>query len=193
MIPINTAPEFTSDWFSANIPRWTKHLAEYVNKPCAYLEIGSYEGLSSIWMMNNILTSDKSSCYCIDIWNSESIRRRFLNNLLTALDESQTKRFTFTKDSSLKELPRLLAAGKSFDIIYIDGQHHSDMVLMEFGMCWNLLKVGGTLIFDDYLYKVDNKTPIPMKDGIDNILANFTGKYELVESHYQLTIKKINS
>lgn len=188
---INTSPEYTSDWHTHVANRWLKNLAEFIQKPCDYLEIGSHEGLSALWMMQNILTHDKSSAYCIDVWWKEEYRVRFLNNIITSLDESQCKRFNFVRDSSLKELPRLISANRQFDVIYIDGKHHSDMVLMEFGMCWNLLKKGGILIFDDYLYQKDNGTPISMKNGVDNILANFTGLYEVIESHYQMTIRKI--
>ena len=43
---INKEDGYTTDWFSNNIPLWTKHLAQFVNKPnLKFLEIGSWEEL----------------------------------------------------------------------------------------------------------------------------------------------------
>jgi len=39
-----------------------------------------------------------------------------------------------------------------FDFIYIDGDHHASAVLEDAVLCFPLLKDGGLLIFDDYLW-----------------------------------------
>ncbi|MCM8831198.1 MAG: class I SAM-dependent methyltransferase [Candidatus Omnitrophica bacterium] len=38
------------------------------------------------------------------------------------------------------------------------GNHNAPSVLMDAVLCWPLLKNGGILIFDDYLWKI-NKLP----------------------------------
>ena len=53
--------KFTSDWFSHNDFKWNIYLEKFKNKPCVdFLEIGSYEGMSCLWLLENILTHEKS-------------------------------------------------------------------------------------------------------------------------------------
>jgi hypothetical protein len=74
--------EFSDDWFTKNIPVWRRLLAEYVGAPnLHYLEIGVYEGRASIWMLENVLTHETSRLTALDIFTSEQIRRRWLDNV----------------------------------------------------------------------------------------------------------------
>ena len=48
--------DFTEDWFTRNIPVWTKIFEQYKGKAdIKYLEIGVAEGRSLMWMLENIL------------------------------------------------------------------------------------------------------------------------------------------
>ena len=78
-LPVNISPEpgaasrdkkhsfkknynFSTDWFSMNIPLWKKLLKEFKGKPGVnYLEIGLFEGRSFFWMLENILTHPTST------------------------------------------------------------------------------------------------------------------------------------
>ncbi len=49
--------DFTSDWFGGHIPTWTRLFADLAGKPnLAFLEVGSYEGRSTVWLLGNVLT-----------------------------------------------------------------------------------------------------------------------------------------
>lgn len=64
---------FTSDWFSTNIPLWKKLLQNYKDKPnLKFLEIGSYEGRSAVWLMENILTQENCTLTCIDTFEGSA-------------------------------------------------------------------------------------------------------------------------
>jgi predicted O-methyltransferase YrrM len=52
---------------------------------------------------------------------------------------------------SLPALHQLVMAGRLFDLIYVDGSHRRDDVIMDSLLAWRLLKEGGLLIWDDYL------------------------------------------
>lgn len=52
-------------------------------------------------------------------------------------------------DSSLA-LPRLLERGERFGLIYIDGSHRFDDVMVDFFFAHRLLEVGGVMVLDDY-------------------------------------------
>ena len=44
--------EFTSNWFTHNLPYWHPILEPFKGKPDVhYLEVGLYEGRSAIWML----------------------------------------------------------------------------------------------------------------------------------------------
>src|SRR5262245_48354584 len=58
---------FDFDWFSRNIPSFEKHLAHLRGIPCRALEIGTHEGRSATWMLENILTHPEARIDCIDI------------------------------------------------------------------------------------------------------------------------------
>ena len=50
--------EFTEDWFSENNPekvvrQFDEFLSKFKDKPSTFLEIGSFEGMSTIWMLEN--------------------------------------------------------------------------------------------------------------------------------------------
>jgi predicted O-methyltransferase YrrM len=140
--------EFSDDWFTKNIPVWRRLLAEYVGAPnLHYLEIGVYEGRASIWMLENVLTHETSRLTALDIFTSEQIRRRWLDNVEKSGRANSVTTIKGYSQITLRDLPV-----NSYDIIYIDGSHTADDVLADAIQSWALLKVGGTLIFDDYTW-----------------------------------------
>ena len=53
------APErfrFTTDWFCGNEKHFSRYLTHLVDMPCQILEIGSYEGRATVWLLENIAT-----------------------------------------------------------------------------------------------------------------------------------------
>ena len=77
--------EFTEDWFSENNPekvvrQFDEFLSEFKDKPCMFLEIGSFEGMSTIWMLENILTEESSQIFWVFFRTGKlqsKIRRNF--------------------------------------------------------------------------------------------------------------------
>ena len=98
-----------------------------------------------------------------------------------------------------------------FDFIYIDSDHSPTAVLADAVLAWPLLKVGGVMIFDDYLWlppdldpnsdkqgwsveaalQVITKHPErATKTGIDAFLAAIVGQYEVIGQGYQMAVRK---
>jgi predicted O-methyltransferase YrrM len=46
-------------------------------------------------------------------------------------------------------LPQLIAEQRKYDLIYVDGSHQFEDVLIDFVFCHELLNVGGLILFDD--------------------------------------------
>jgi predicted O-methyltransferase YrrM len=177
-----------------------KHL---VGQPAVMLEIGSFEGRSTCWFLENILTHDDARIICIDPWDLEensysiqfdmaSVRENFIANT-----EKFSHKMVAIRDYSMKVLCSLVAgiyadAPVAFNAIYIDGNHSTLPVLQDTLLCWELLAPGGILIFDDY---DSGNQDTPIKDipkiAIDSFLATVHGRYRTIHSRYQLIIQKI--
>ncbi len=178
--------EFTYDWFTSAVPVWTRILAPFAGRPeTHYLEVGVFEGRSAIWMLNNILTHPTSTITGIDLFPGD-LRERYLANL--QLSGAVEKAITITGRSQV-ELRNLKP--DSYDIIYIDGGHTADMVLADAVLCWDLLKVGGLLIFDDYQWKRE-EYPAEVRPGvsIEAFITAYRNFLELVHLDYQAIVRK---
>jgi predicted O-methyltransferase YrrM len=183
---------FTSDWFSHNIPIWTKALAELKGKPnLRYLEVGVYEGRSFFWVMDNILTDPSCQATAIDtfdIYLGNDPEVRFRDNLRLSGRESKVTVIKGSSREKLRELPL-----NSFDLIYIDADHSSKSVLMDVVFAWDLLKEGGLLIFDDY----DWPHPIPAEMrpafALDVFQTLMSDEFQILVKEYQLIVRKAPS
>lgn len=182
--------KFTTDWFTHNIPNFELCTKEApANK--MYLEIGCFEGRSTCWMLQNALAAD-GKIVCVDPYAPEShLWKLFNTNPLANFKENTAEVIGAGQDLTLIQKPsyegmaHLIHAGIKFDFIYVDGDHRPHAALMDGVMAWGLLKDGGTMLFDDYLYPER-----PTKDGIDAFLKGFEGMYEIIVNNYQLGIKK---
>jgi predicted O-methyltransferase YrrM len=192
---------YTTDWFSHNIDNWTRWLAEYKGQPGVHaLEVGSWEGRSAVWLLKNILTGEGSTLDCVDYGQRADV---FRANTVPWAD-----RVTLRCGLSQDVLPGI--RGEQYDFIYLDGDHTPFGVMRDAALVWPLLKVGGLMIFDDYLFlhhSVDPNYGKPWnreaalraiaehpaeatKSGIDGFLTAMVGQHELVEQTYQLAVRK---
>lgn len=184
--------EITFDCFSSRIPQWKHDLAHFAGAPnLKFLEIGSFEGYSAVWLLDQILTHDSSHLTCIDIFENEEAECLYDLNISRS---SAPHRVTKLKGSSDDELIQL---GKNnFDFIYVDGCHEQVNILQDAVLAWRLLKAGGVMTFDDYqlaedpLFKLvfDEERP---EVGIEAFLAVYQNRYRLIRSGYQVTIQKL--
>lgn len=151
----------TANWTDAHTPLWNEVLSHLKAKPFAFMaEIGCYEGRSSRWFAENILTGPGSALVCIDPWGSHApeIEAHFDHNLSDLLP---TRKVIKMRGTSRQLASSILA----FDAIYIDGDHRTEQVLIDACNAWQALTPGGVLIFDDYkLYQLNNL--IDVRSGV---------------------------
>lgn len=178
---------FTSDWMSNNIPNWNAWLTPFRGQPgVRMLEIGSFEGRSAIWFLENILSDPTAHLTCIDLFYP-SWDLRFDHNLRVY---GQVNKVTKMRGHSEDLLPTA-AAASSMDIIYVDGSHRACDVLMDAVLAWRLLKPAGVMIFDDYLGGEPDSEPSERPQiAIDLFLEIFAGQYTLLAKAYQVAIRR---
>ena len=184
--------EFTSDWFSPNIPVWEAALSSFKGKPdIRYLEIGLYEGRSAIWMLENILTHPTARMTGLDIFDGRRLKERYFANISLSGAADKVTTIIDYSQVTLRKLPL-----DSFDIVYIDGSHDQNDVFEDAALSWRLLKEGGILIFDDYRwvgYGHDQNDIAVPKVAIDGFYRSFERQVEVIHNSFQLLLRKKNS
>jgi predicted O-methyltransferase YrrM len=154
---LNHITHFTADWFTQYAEQWLERLGYLRNQETHALEIGSYEGRSACWMLDNILTHVQSDIVCVDTWDGkdktlgeETIRakQRFQKNM-----KFYRSKVDVVELDSLRALTGFILDKESFDLIFIDGDHEGYSALTDLILSWHLLKSGGWLVFDDYLWE----------------------------------------
>lgn len=196
--------KFTKDWFNWAPAVWEQLIPHLPGEPGKrqFLEIGSFEGRSAVWIVENMM-QDKDSLTCIDTWEGGEehtddeiygIEDRFDHNL-DLLQAKFPDRWVYKyKGTSAKELASLLASVDDYipdyDFIYIDGSHIAKDVLTDACMAWQLLKPGGLMVFDDYMWGPPRDVLHRPKVAIDAFCNIFAETARIVHVGYQLVVRK---
>ena len=195
-----TEYKFTQDWFNWAPAVWeqlTPMLSGEAGKR-NFLEIGSFEGRSSVWIAENMM-QDGDYLRCIDTWEGgeehgeedmSEVEERFRANLIVATEKFPERRIFQSKGTSVARLAQL--QGKTmFDFIYIDGSHVAKDVLTDACMAWPLLKPKGLMVFDDYTWSPNARDILHRpKIAIDAFTNIFAEEVEIVHLGYQLIVRK---
>jgi predicted O-methyltransferase YrrM len=165
--------------------------------PRTFVEVGSYEGSSAWWVMQNLLQSSESRLYCIDAWAGAGGEERyelFMRNIGELPNRSQIE---VLRDWSQNALRELLRRGVRADALYIDGGHDAPTVLRDLVTGFDLVKPGGIVICDDYLWDDPqwggNRTLGRPKIAIDAFTTIYADKLRIVQGlpNYQVFFQKI--
>lgn len=186
---------FSTDWFDKNIDSWLEILAPYKkSERFDFLEIGAWEGRATLFLM---ATYPNCHVTALDTWagadehavleQTKNIEQKFDRNLA-----GHGARLRKIKNDSLLGLPQLVHENKSYDVIYVDGSHYSDDVLHDAINAWKLVKPGGVIIFDDFMwnhYLKKHKNPL---NALCLFLRLVPGEYRIIHQGYQLAIRRLS-
>jgi predicted O-methyltransferase YrrM len=190
--------KFTQDWFSWAPPVW-EHLTPMLPERKKFLEIGAFEGRATTWIIENMM-EDEGEIFCIDTWEGgeehvngemQNARVNFDHNINTVREKFPNRKVSAFKGLSSEWLPAMASHDKcKFDFIYIDGSHIAKDVLTDACMSWPMLKKGGFMVFDDYLWgdmARPNHVPKPAIDAFVNI---FIEELKITHIGYQFVVRK---
>jgi predicted O-methyltransferase YrrM len=186
---------FTTDWTSPHVPIWTELLSGRRHHSLNVLEIGSWEGRSTIFFLNYL---PHSRITCVDTFGGSQEHnlpelRPFLEGVEERFDQNLaefSERVEKIKGTSHRALPELALMSRRYDLTYVDGSHRAADVFSDAALAWPMVKPGGMLIFDDYTW---NMMPDPIDRpqlGIDAFLASHAGQYREVHRGLQIAIEK---
>jgi len=173
--PATPAYRFTNDWFDSHEPHWQQRFLPWAGtkESLNILEIGSYEGRSACWFLDNLMQHPASRLTCVDPWISrdgthrwasdmDEVYQRFLGNIAASGkgDQVSVRRGDF--QAIADQLPE-----RSFDLVYVDGDHAEDVVYADTLSAYRLVRDGGLIVWDDYFWSANDS----VKRGVDRACA----------------------
>ena len=129
------------------------------------LEIGSWQGMSAFFTLSHF---ENARLTCVDTWQGSDEHKFLDQSFMTPEHVLKSAEAVF--DRNLKKYKRRLNKWKGtsfeyfndnfkrdkFDIIYVDGSHHCDDVMVDGIKAFEMLKTGGLIIFDNYFWRYYN-------------------------------------
>lgn len=159
---------FTVDWMDEHKVDFKPIFAEL--HPEKILEVGSYEGRSTCRMIELVADLQlPANIHCVDTWQGGEehdkskmvqVQTNFHHNIGLALrstnQDPEPNVFVHEGRSDEQLAAMIPTYGHGyFDFIYIDGSHQAPDVLNDAVLAFMLLRVGGIIVFDDYLWYED--------------------------------------
>lgn len=176
---------FTFDIFSHRIALWSEHFKSLTGVINA-LEVGSYQGMSSCWMLDRLLTHQQSRLTCID------------SNFVPQFRENIGKTGAESKVTLLQgDTHELMSncTSQSFDLISLQDRckltQHTEKNAQ---LAWELTKSGGYIVFSYYGWRNPQDARQNPKVGIDRFLSSIQQQWQPVHFSpqvFQLIIQKL--
>lgn len=199
---------FSQDWFHKYIIQdWTELTLPLRSQQLRILEIGAFEGASTTWILDNLMDHTDSSLTVIDTFEGgmehrspsssvlatknyalNSLESRFKANIALCPNASKLH---LLKSTSYDALLKLSQTRITFDFIYIDGSHTAIDVLTDAVLSWRLLRVGGRLVFDDWMWRGFLEECYNPRVAIKAFLRCVEPEVEFTETEYQMWITRI--
>lgn len=177
---------FTIDIFSHRISIWSEHLKSLMGSAVNALEVGYYQGMSSCWMLDWVLTHQESKLTCIDSY----FEQKFKENITKTGAKSKV---TFLAGDT-HQLMRDFTPG-NFELINLqDSCKLSQHTEKNAQLAWELLKPGGLIIFSYYGWRNPQDPQQDPRLGIDRFLTSVKNQWQPVHlspSIFQLIIRKL--
>jgi len=166
--------KFSRKWFlNRNLPTFRDHLFPLLEpkireqEPITYLELGVFEGMSMVWMLQHVISKcEESRAVGIDPWlmttkldnvKMENVRASAAYNV-----SPWSPKVKLIRGCSCEVLRRMCGRGgyegigkRTVDVSMIDGNHFDYAVIDDVRHVIPLVKKGGIILFDD----VENDKP----------------------------------
>jgi hypothetical protein len=181
------------NWFDGQRYNFENHLTQFKGKPdLKFLQVGTYTGDASEWLLTNILTDQSSILLDVDTWegSAEGEHKAIDFNEVYEFYKKRMEPYPNVRSVRNNSENFLRSNKTEWDFIYIDGDHTEKAVYSDAVGAWSLLKTKGILAFDDYLW--GKELPLEQRPmlAIDRFLEEKQGEYELLSKDYQVWIRR---
>ena len=188
--------DFSCDWTTDRIPKWSELLAHLRDQRVEVMEIGSWEGRSALFFLNYLRNAH---VVCIDTFGG-NVEHHLDQWFAERVPQIEAKfdanvapfgaRVEKIKGPSGQVLPRLGVEGRRFQVAYIDGSHFPADVYADAALTWPMIAPRGIVIFDDYNWDIMEEHERP-KPGVDAFLKTVESGYRVLHCEYQMVVEKL--
>ena len=185
--------QVSTTWFLSHTAKWFWLIDsfELKDKPLQILEIGSWEGLSTNFLLSEL---PQSHLVAVDTWQgsdeNEDVSERLLSTFKKNVNVFNSRLEMYVGKSSAFFQEKTSLDG-FFDLIYIDGSHRYEDVLSDAKHGFLLLKEGGLMVFDDYFWQYYRNPKDNPAAAINQFVKEFRRELEIVDATYQVTVRKL--
>ena len=149
------------------------HLGEGLKN---YLEIGSYAGASMSLVSSHIYPT---KCITVDL-GSPINKTVVESNVLKFKNPNSEFKYIQGNSQDITVINQVKDECNKFDFLFIDGDHSTSGVILDFQNYSPLVKKGGYICFDDYL---DYQFSPEVKGAVDSIVQNLNkDEYNIIGS-----------
>ena len=184
--------KYTQNWFLESEIK--QYLFKFMDKSKQnnILEIGCYEGISSVFFADQLLKNTHSSLTCVDPFlNMENNdHKEYLRN---KEEETFDYNIRICKNANKICVQKLTSDiffeknTKTYNFIYIDGSHETDFIKRDMENSFQFLEKNGIMWMDNY----EAGDGIQIKNTMNLFLDKYKDKYKLIHKGYQLAIQKL--
>jgi Methyltransferase domain len=195
---------FQEGWFELVRPEWEKPTLSLRGKKLHILEVGSFEGASTTWILDNLMSHPESSMTVIDTFEGgmehqahpdrvhkhdiTALESRFRANVAKCEHVGKLRVMKARSDDALLALRRESARS---DFIYVDASHVAIDVLYDAVVCWRMLNVDGMMVFDDFRWKGYMEDCYNPRVAIFGFLRCAAPEVETRETESQMWVTKV--
>lgn len=178
------AYHFSNTWFEFSDLRMNFNMIlEALNpyRKLSILEIGSFEGASSVFIADTLLLHPMSKLICVDPFCTDDISTPVYSTTEGVFLDNISKSPQVDKIIHKKMFGLEFYKGNQemFDFIYIDGSHELDDITIDFNNCLDIIKPSGIIWMDDYRQQ-------QIKPHIDALYENNKNKLKMIYQNYQI-------
>lgn len=180
-------------WFDQTArENFERHLLPLADQPLHCLQLGAFAGDATMWMLAHLPQSVLTD---VDTWGgSDGLYGEWDLEEVLALYLRRTKGLTQVITYQMPAshyLRNSQSLAASFDFIYIDADHHAEAVLADAVNAWPLLKIGGLMAFDDYIWEAPSGDELDSPHPAVDAFCSIYGRHlEMVEDNQQKWVRK---
>jgi hypothetical protein len=179
--------KYTKTWLTHSELRY--HLVNFLDKSNEnnILEIGCYEGLTSVFFADNFIDNQNSSLTCVDpflhidnndhhmlLQNGEELN--FDYNISNCKNTDRIVIHKITSDKFFEN------NNSMYNFIYIDGCREPDFIQRDMENSFKFLEKNSVMLMYDYDGVI--------KELSDNFLKKYNGRCKVIDKGYQFAIRK---
>jgi hypothetical protein len=181
-VPPTPQLRFTQDW-SGELRRGIRRAfgRRKLRRQMTCVEIGSFEGRGTRFIVERLCQHKNSRLICIDPWEDCYVKGNdafrdedhFFTGQYARFAHNTTDigaKLTIMRGYSQDQIPKL--DDNSINFVFIDGDHSAKQVFLDAKLLLPKMKPNAIILFDDYLW-VHESSGEKCGDGIDRFLHEF--------------------